>query len=132
MKYLPIYFNNESILCEKYLSLKIKDLIDIIFSHNEIIELCMHRRKEEKPYLEYSETIWRGHAHELPAEYENYTFLRIFGCIGESIVNSDTIYIECDIPKNFNERLVEFDVESDYNNNNTKDMEVNHATREDN
>ena len=31
--------------------------------------------------------------------------------ISKSIAKSDTIYIECDIPKNFNERLVELRIE---------------------
>ena len=132
MKYLPINFNEHSIIKDSYLYLTIGDLIDVIFSHNEIIELCMYRREEEKPYLEYSETIWRGHAHELPEEYKYYSFLRIFGCIGESIVKSDTIYIECDIPRLHDKKLVEFNIENDYNNDNIKNVEVNYATREDN
>ena len=74
MKYLPIDFNKESPLHNKYLSLTVGDLIDIIFSHNEIIELCVDETSIEDPIISYHKTIWRGHAHQLPNEYKDYVF----------------------------------------------------------
>ena len=114
MKYLPIDFNKESNLYGKYLAITIGDLIDIIFSHNEIIELCVNEVDSEDPKFTYHKTIWRGHAHQLPDKYKKYAFLRIFGCVSESIVKSDTIYIECDAPKNSLERLIELKEEENY------------------
>ena len=119
MKYLPIHFNENSILQDKYLKLTIKDLIDIIFSHNEIIELCEPKVNEEGIY--YSQTIWRGHAHQLPKEYEDYQFLRIFGCVAESIYHSDTLYIQCEPPiLKYEDRLKDF--YSDNNNLNSTNI----------
>ena len=124
MKYLPINFNKESNLYNKYLTLTIGDLIDIIFSHNEIIELCVDEASIEDPRITYHKTIWRGHAHQLPNKYKDYTFLRIFGCISENITKSDTIYIECDIPKTSLERLGEFKEEEKYVFTSTNEEEL--------
>lgn len=69
---------------------KAGDLIDVIFSHNSIIALHEERSEEEgRPMYE----AWRGMAHELPEQYKQRKFLRIFGSIPDSITRADTINI---------------------------------------
>ena len=128
IRYLPITFNENSLLFDSYLSLKIKDLVDIIFSHNEIIELCVSVEDDD---VSYSKTIWRGHAHELPSELGEYDFIRIFGCVSESIYKSDTIYIECEPPLQYTDRLNSFQEEMSYLFG-EQQGELANATREDN
>ena len=129
MKYLPIDFNRESCIHDAYLSLTVGDLINIIFSHNEIISLNIPKYDENG--LMYSQQIWRGHAHKLPNEYKNYSFLRIFGCIAENITKSDTLYIECCEPMNVEDKELEYRI--DYANllRPTEDI-YSYASRRDN
>ena len=128
MKYLPIDFNQTSCLKKEYFNIKIDDLIDIIFSHNEIISLDVPEWDENG--IQYSKTIWRGHAHQLPDEYKNYSFLRIYGCVAESIYKSDTLHIECCEPMSYAERELEYNI--DYANlmKPTEDI-YNYASRRD-
>lgn len=91
-------FNPDSPITPLYQLLKVKDLIDTIFSHNEIICLSVPVYDTEDT-VTYSQSIWRGHAHELPEEFGNYIFLRIKGVVAENITKSDTIWIECYDPK---------------------------------
>ena len=128
MNILPIDFNKESCIYNDYLDLTVGDLIDIIFSHNEIISLNVPKYGENGS--RYSQQIWKGHAHELPTEYNNYLFYRIFGCVAESIATSDTIYILCDPPND--SKIVELLHERIYNVNNKSYGEENSACREDN
>lgn len=129
MNILPIDFNKKSHIYNDYLALTVGDLIDIIFSHNEIISLNVPKYDENG--LMYSQQIWRGHAHELPIKYKDYLFYRIFGCVAESIVRSDTIYILCDPPSD--SKIVELLHERLYNINIDKSYgEENNACREDN
>lgn len=132
MKYLAIDFNQTSSLYDKYRSLTIKDLIDIIFSHNEIISLCISEVDPDDDMVSYRREFWKGHAHQLPKEYEDYTFISIFGCIADNITESDTIYIECCEPMSPLQKLVELKAESDYYINNKHNEGCVNACREDN
>lgn len=69
---------------------KVVDLVDTIFSHNEIVALWAKDESEEgKPaYL-----IWRGMGHEIPENCAEMKFVRIFGAIPESIIDADVINI---------------------------------------
>ncbi len=68
----------------------VSGLIDVIFSHNSIIALYEeHPEEEGRPMYE----VWRGMAHELPKQYKQRKFVRIFGSIPQSIVCADTINI---------------------------------------
>lgn len=69
---------------------KVCDLVDKIFSHNEIVALW----KEEKDEISYHKLLWRGMAWDIPSEYKNCKFVKIFGTIPESIVEADTINVE--------------------------------------
>ncbi len=66
---------------------KVQDLIDTIFSHNEIIALWVNATPDSK------KLIWRGEAWRLPEEHKNKTVDRIFGVIPEFTPQSDTINI---------------------------------------
>lgn len=69
---------------------KVKDLIDTIISHNEIVGIW-ERRKNKKG--RYSVLLWRGMAWDIPKEYLDRTFLKIFGTVPESITEADTVNI---------------------------------------
>ena len=69
---------------------KVKDLIDAIISHNEIVGIWERRKSKEG---RYSVLLWRGMAWDIPEEYLDRTFLKIFGTIPEKISLSDTVNI---------------------------------------
>lgn len=65
----------------------VKDLIDNIISHNEVVSVWKPLSKQS------SEEIWHGMAHAIPSHVANLTFKRIFGTIPEHITQADTINI---------------------------------------
>lgn len=72
------------------LPMTVEDVISRLFSHNEIIALW----KEVKEEVSYHEIIWRGMAWDIPKEYKDCEFVKLFGTIPESIAQADTINIE--------------------------------------
>ena len=68
----------------------VKDIVDNIISHNEIVAIWCVDIDENL----YHRCLWRGMAWQIPEEYGNMTFSKIFGCIPESIMQADTINIE--------------------------------------
>lgn len=71
---------------------KLKDVVDVIFSHNEVVTLICDRMCEDcvKRYLH----IWHGMAWEIPKEYLEMRFLKVHGVVSDK---PDTLYIEvCD------------------------------------
>lgn len=86
---LYIQYNELSPIYSIYNELKVKDIIDTIISHNEII--CLWVEDEVDPH--FSKQLWRGSAHKLPKEYSEYRFLSISGVCAESLYQSDTINI---------------------------------------
>lgn len=69
---------------------KVKDLIDTIISHNEIVGIWERRKNKEK---RYHALLWKGMAWDIPKEYLDRTFLKIFGTVPESITEADTVNI---------------------------------------
>ena len=77
---------------------KVSDLIDKIFSHNEIIALWY----DDPENNNYSIRQWKGMAWNIPQELGDQEFIRIFGAIQDSIVNSDIINIQVKKSNNIN------------------------------
>lgn len=75
---------------------EVKDIIDTIISHNEIVALWV---KEETEDVRYDKRIWRGMAWEIPKQYMGCKFVKIFGTVPESIVEADTINIRIETPQ---------------------------------
>lgn len=73
---------------------KVGDLPDRIFSHNSIIALWVEIPKEH-----YSQRLWRGMAWNIPEEYKELQFKRIFGSVPENIYEGDTINILVELTK---------------------------------
>ena len=90
-------FNKESPLYSICRDLKVKDLIDTVFSHNNLINLW--ERDFTEPH--YSNLIWKGHVHEMPEQYQNYKFLEIKGMCAESTYVSDYLNVECISEENY-------------------------------
>lgn len=68
----------------------VKDLIDTIISHNEIVGIWERRKNKEG---RYHALLWKGMAWDIPEEYLDRTFLKIFGIVPESITEADTVNI---------------------------------------
>lgn len=68
---------------------KLSDVIDVIFSHNEIVTIMCDRMCEDgiKRYLH----VWHGMAWDIPQEYLDMRFSKIHGVVSDK---SDTLYIE--------------------------------------
>lgn len=69
---------------------EVKDLIDKVIGHNEIVAIWERRKGEEGRYHFF---LWQGMAWEIPDEYLNRTFLKIFGTVPDSILKADTVNI---------------------------------------
>ena len=69
---------------------KVKDLIDTIISHNEIVAIWERRKNKEGGY---HALLWKGMAWDIPEEYLDRTFLKIFGTVPESITEADNVNI---------------------------------------
>lgn len=67
--------------------ISIRNAIDTIFSHNEIIAIW------KTGVDHYYYLLWRGEAWRIPDKYKNVTEWKIFGTVAESIYTSDTINI---------------------------------------
>ena len=74
----------------KLKQVSVNDVVDKLFSHNEIISLW----REVKDEVSYHKRIWYGMAWDIPEELKNCKFVKIFGTIPESIVHADIINIE--------------------------------------
>lgn len=73
------------------LPVTVNDVVDKLFSHNELISLW----KVEEDGLEwFHKRIWHGMAWNIPKELKQCQFVKIFGTIPESIVNADIINVE--------------------------------------
>lgn len=67
--------------------MKLKEAIDVIFSHNELVALW---KSEDK---DHDIKIWSGMAHQLPDIYLEKSAWMIFGLIPEKISEADYINI---------------------------------------
>lgn len=70
---------------------KLKNVIDVIFSHNEIVTLMYNGVDENgtRCHLHF----WHGMAWNIPKEYLELQFVKIHGVVSDK---SDTLYIEVD------------------------------------
>lgn len=68
----------------------VKDLIDKVVGHNEIVAIW-ERRKNKEDW--YHTLLWKGMAWDIPEEYLERTFFKIFGTVPESITEADTVNI---------------------------------------
>lgn len=73
-----------------HLPCAVKDLIDKVIGHNEIVAIWERRKSKEG---RYSILLWRGMAWDIPKEYLDLTILKIFGTVPESITEADTVNI---------------------------------------
>lgn len=69
-------------------SLLLREIVDTIFSHNELIALWHNSKRNDCKKL-----IWEGEAWAIPDEYLDFKFDRIFGSIPENIFDADKINI---------------------------------------
>ena len=74
---------------------EVGDLIDKVFSHNEIVALWYEEEPTED--VRYDKQIWRGMAWDIPKVYKECKFIKIFGAVPESIVEADTINIRIEL-----------------------------------
>lgn len=72
-------------------SIEIGSLIDLLFSHNEVVSLW----KEQKPLGIYR-LFWRGSAWAIPEEIKSLKFKQFKGFVSDSIYESDTLNILID------------------------------------
>ena len=77
---------------------EVKDIIDTIISHNEIVALWIEEETED---VRYDKQIWRGMAWDIPNSYKGCKFIKIFGTVPESIVEADTINIRIETPQSY-------------------------------
>ena len=68
----------------------VKDLIDKVIGHNEIVAIWERRKNKEGGY---HALLWKGMAWDIPEEYLDRTFLKIFGTVPESITEADNVNI---------------------------------------
>ena len=80
---------------------KVGDLPDRVFSHNSIIAIWI-----DIPNEHYSQRLWRGMAWDIPKQYSEMKFKKIFGTIAENISESDTINILVDLTREEAERAL--------------------------
>ena len=69
--------------------MKIKEAIDTIFSHNEVVAIWEESPNDHR----IDELKWHGMAHKIPHEYLVKENWRIFGVITDEIRESDRINI---------------------------------------
>ena len=74
--------------------IKIKDSIDLLFSHNDIIALWYSSSNEGLV------RIWRGEAWSLPDEYNDIRILKFTGIAADVIWESDAINLIVDANDN--------------------------------
>lgn len=83
------------------LPVSVGDLPDRVFSHNSIIAIWI-----DIPNDHYSQRLWRGMAWDIPKQYSEMKFKKIFGTIAENISESDTINILVDLTREEAERAL--------------------------
>ena len=69
--------------------MKIREAIDYIFSHNEIVALWVIDSKDNH----YSNRVWKGMAWDIPDKFLECENWKIFGTIQDSIADADILNI---------------------------------------
>ena len=83
----------------------VNDMVDKLFSHNELISLWRVVKEETS----YRKRIWYGMAWDIPKELKNCKFVKIFGTIPESIAHADIINIEVELSEEAEQALAKMD-----------------------
>lgn len=72
------------------LPISVENVIDKLFSHNEIVALWCKVEKD----VTYQKLVWRGMAWDIPKKFKSCGFVKFFGTIPQNISQADTINIE--------------------------------------
>lgn len=72
------------------LPISVENVIDKLFSHNEIVALWCKVEKD----VTYHKLVWRGMAWDIPKKFKSCGFVKFFGTIPQNISQADTINIE--------------------------------------
>lgn len=72
------------------LPISVENVIDKLFSHNEIVALWCKVEKD----VTYHKLVWRGMAWDIPKKFKSCGFVKFFGTIHQNISQADTINIE--------------------------------------
>lgn len=89
----------------KLKQVSVNDVVDKLFSHNEIISLW----RKVKDEVSYRKRIWYGMVWDIPEELKNCKFVKIFGTIPESIAHADIINIEVALSEEAEKALEEME-----------------------
>ena len=89
----------------KLKQVSVNDVVDKLFSHNEIISLW----RKVKDEVSYRKRIWYGMAWDIPEVLRYCKFVKIFGTIPESIAHADIINIEVVLSEEAEKALAEME-----------------------
>lgn len=91
---------NDECRCEKHkpripvdvieLPCTVSSLIGTIVGTNEVVAIWERRKDSDG---RYHALLWKGMAWDIPEEYLDRVFMKIFGTIPESIMDADTVNI---------------------------------------
>ena len=80
------YLLANGVLCKPF---KIGEMVDVFFSHNAIVHIWCIKPDEEQ----YSISLWRGMAWDIPKEYTEIEFKKFFGTVPGHLHEADAINI---------------------------------------
>ena len=86
---------------------KVSDVIDKIFSHNQIVSLWYDATPEHPHYR-----IWKGMAWDIPEVYKACQFVDIFGTIPMTITEADTLNICIKLSEEAEQTLARMEAEN--------------------
>lgn len=72
------------------LPISVENVVDKLFSHNEIVALWYKVEKD----VTYHKLVWRGMAWDIPKKFKSCGFVKFFGTIPQNISKADVINIE--------------------------------------
>lgn len=87
------------------LPISVENVIDKLFSHNEIVALWCKVEKD----VTYHKLVWRGMAWDIPKKFKSCGFVKFFGTIPQNISQADTINIEVLLTEKAEKALTEME-----------------------
>ena len=87
------------------LPISVENVIDKLFSHNEIVALWCKVEKD----VTYHKLVWRGMAWDIPKKFKSCGFVKFFGTIPQNISQADTINIEVLLTEEAEKALAEME-----------------------
>ena len=87
------------------LPISVENVIDKLFSHNEIVALWCKVEKD----VTYHKIVWRGMAWDIPKKFKSCGFVKFFGTIPQNISQADTINIEVLLTEEAEKALTEME-----------------------